>query len=290
MVIRAYRWYGGKIRVVSELRDFLPEHQAYYEPFMGSAALLLNHSRSPIEVLNDRDSDLVCLMKTLADRKNGKELVERLCSLSYGKEVYQEAEQCRKKAYKGMSEVERAEKVYILITQSFNATRKGFGRSTYPDTWAYRRDMAFHLPMVYERMNGVQVQEGDGIELIRQIAGNSEAFVFADPPYRASLRGKGAGNVYSCELPEEGQKRLLETLKDCKCKVLLCGYKEKEKPDLYDTYLLSDKNWKCYKLKDLVKSCQVKKKKAMGEEYIWVNYELPSFAKYVIRLKEERCF
>ena len=287
MTIRAYRWYGGKLRVVRELKSCIPEHEAYYEPFMGSAALLLNHPRSSVEVLNDKDEDLVCLMKTLADREKGKELVERLCHLCYGREIYQEAEQCRKNGYKGMKEVERAEKVYILITQSFNATRKGFGRSTYPDTWFYRKDILFHLPNVYDRMKGVQVLHGDGIDLIAQIAENPKAFVMADPPYRASLRGKGADNVYACELPDNEQERLLETVKNCQCKVLLCGYKEQGKEDFYDSHLLKH-GWKCYKLKDLVKACQVKEKKDVGQEYIWVNYQLPDLAKYSISMKEER--
>ena len=286
MMIRAYRWYGGKLRVVHELNSCIPKHQEYYEPFMGSAALLLNHPRSLVEVLNDKDEDLVCLMKTLADRKKGKKLIKRFCHLCYGKEVYQEAERHRKNGYKGLSEVERAEKVYILITQSFNATRKGFGRSTYPDTYSYQKDILFHLPHVYERMKGVKVLHGDGIDLIAKIAENPNAFVMADPPYRASLRGKGADKVYACELPDNEQRRLLETIRSCQCKVLLCGYKEQGKGDLYDRSLLPY-GWKCYKLKDLVKTCQVKKQKDVGQEYIWVNYNLPDLARYTISMKEE---
>lgn len=67
-----------------------------------------------------------------------------------------------------------------MITQSFNATRKGFGRSTYPDTYSYQKDILFHLPHVYERMKGVKVLHGDGIDLIAKIAENPNAFVMAD--------------------------------------------------------------------------------------------------------------
>ena len=138
-----------------------------------------------------------------------------------------------------MSEVERSEKVYILITQSFNATRKGFGRITYPDTWLYRKDILFHLLNVYDHMKEVLVFHGDGIDLIAQIAENPKAFVMADPPYRASLRGKGADKMYACELPDNEQIRLLKTLRTCQCIVLLCGYKEQGNPDLYEHYLLT---------------------------------------------------
>lgn len=65
---------------------------------------------------------------------------------------------------------------------------------------------------------------------------------------------------------------------------MLCGYKAKEGKDLYDIYLLPY-GWKCYKLAEVVKACQGKNK-SMAEEFIWVNYELPESAKYVISMKE----
>jgi len=44
--------------------------------------------------------------------------------------------------------------------------------------------------------------------------------------------------------------------------------------------------WKHYKLADLVKSCQSSLSvRDVGEEWIWVNYELPDIAKYFINLK-----
>ena len=54
--------------------------------------------------------------------------------------------------------------------------------------------------------------------------------------------------------------------------------------DLYDIYLLPY-GWKCYKLAEVVKACQGKNKN-MAEEFIWINYELPDSAKYVISMKE----
>lgn len=92
--------------------------------------------------------------------------------------------------------------------------------------------------------------------------------------------------MYACELPDNEQRRLLETVRSCQYKVLLCGYKEQGKEDLYDRFLLPY-GWKCYKLKDLVKTCQVKKQKDVGQEYIWVNYKLPDLARYTISMKEE---
>lgn len=282
-LIRFFAWYGGKYRFANEIDFLIPEHRSYYEPFMGSAAVLLNHRRSELEVINDLDPDLVCLMKVMADREKGKILTERLCHLWYGKGFYEEAIQCKKTHYKGLNDIDRAVMVYIQITQSFNNTRKSF-REGIP-TWQYRQAIQTHIPQVYERMRDVKVLNMNGIDVLERIAGNESAFAFTDPPYRKELRGEGAGNVYACELPHHEQVRLLKTIRQAKCKIMLCGYRKETGADLYDAYLLPY-GWKCYKLKDIVKACQTTKHKDIAQEFIWVNYELPEMAKYVISMKE----
>lgn len=288
MEIKAYRWYGGKNRCAYKINFLIPEHAAYYEPFMGSAAVLLNHPSSQLEVLNDLDADLVHFMKTLADREKGKVLVDKLCKLYYGKIYFEEARACKKRKYRGMDEIDKAASIFTLITQSFNSTRKSFANQAYEDTRAYREDIQFHIPKVYERLENVHVKNMNGIDLLARIADNENAFAFADPPYRKELRGVGADKAYACELPHCEQIRLLKTIRDAKCKIMLCGYRSEKGVDLYDRYLLPY-GWKCYKLDELVKSSQASKEhRDMGQEFIWVNYELPPVAKYVISMQEYR--
>ena len=286
MIIKSYRWYGGKIRLVHILNFLIPEHTAYYEPFMGSAALLLNHPRSKLEVINDLDSDLVFFMKTLADSEKGEELVQRLCKLWYGKSFFGEALDCKKHNFRGLDEIEKAAMIYTLITQSFNCTRKSFANKCFANTYEYRADISFHIPKVHERLRGVHILNMNGIDVLGKIADNPNAFAFVDPPYRKELRGVGADKAYACELPHCEQIRLLKTIRFAKCKIMLCGYKSENGKDLHDTYLLPH-GWKCYKLADISKACQVTNKhKDLGHEYIWVNYELPYEARYVISMKE----
>lgn len=286
MTIKAYRWYGGKVRMAHIINFLIPEHTAYYEPFMGSAAVLLNHPRSNLEVLNDLDKDLVCFMKTLADREKGKILTAKLEKLWYGREFFNEALEHSMHHYRGLDDIEKSVMVFTLITQSFNGTRKGFSAKAYRDTSAYRADIQFNIPKVHERLRGVHVMDMDGINLMARVADNPYAFVFADPPYRKELRGAGADKAYACELPHKEQVRMLKTIRNAKCKIMLCGYRAENGSDLYDTYLLPC-GFKCYKLADISKSCQVTKgHKDIGHEYIWVNYELPYNARYVISLKE----
>lgn len=283
--MKAYRWYGGKLRMVNILNFLIPEHKIYAELFMGAASLYLNHPRSKVEILNDLDADVSGFWKTLADRELGKKLVEQLCNLKYEKAVFDEALKHRNNHFRGLDDVQKAVAIYVLISQSFNATRRNFSKTGYRDTETYQTDIKGNLPEVYERLEGVEVLNENGIDLVERFSDNAEAFLFLDPPYRHDLRGKGATSAYACELPHCEQVRLLKTIRHAKCKILLCGYKS-EKNDLYDTYLLPH-GWKCYRLCEVVKACQVSRTvKDMAQEYVWVNYELPKLAKFVINTKE----
>lgn len=287
MSIKAFRWYGGKLRVVNTLNFLIPEHDSYYEPFMGASSVLLNHPRSSKEVINDLDSDLVCFMRTLADREKGKELTKQLESLEFSEDTFKKAKLCEKDGFLGLSDIERAVMVFIIISQSRNATRKSFGKGAYYDTYAYQSDIRRNIFQVYERLKNVEILEENGIGLLQTIVGDENAFAFVDPPYCHELRGKGATNIYKSELPQEEQIRLLETIRHAKCKILLCGYKSETGVDFYDSYLLPY-GWHCYKLAELTKSCQNKAHRDKGKEFIWVNYKLPERARYMISLQEYR--
>lgn len=283
-IIRFFPWYGGKLRMVNKINFLIPSNiTEWYEPFMGSAAVTLNKARSEYEVINDLDRGLVCLMKTIADKEKGKELIHKLYEISYGRETFERAQNHRKQKYSGLSDEEIAVSEYILITQSFNAARSSY-RENVPD-WKYQRDIQFYAPKVYERLQGVEVRNENGIDLLKSIADRESAFALVDPPYRKDLRGKGADKVYRHEMILDEHTMLLETIKNAKCKIILCGYKSEQGEDLYDKYLLPY-GWHCYKLVDIVKACQTTVKKDIAQEMIWVNYELPDYAKYAISLKE----
>lgn len=270
--------------MVHKLRWLIPEHTRYVEPFMGSMALLLNHARSTEEVACDMDAELVNLMQILADKEKGKELIGRLSKLEYGVEVFKKALACKKEGFVGLDDMEKAVAKYVLISQSVNATQKSFSRKDSFDTVKYRRRIMLHLSEVCKRLDGVKILHTDGIKLLAEVVDDTETFAFLDPPYCHSLRGKGADKAYACELSQEDHIRLLETIRDARCKIMLCGYRGEE--CFYDEYLLPY-GWHSYKLCEITKSCQVtEKKRDMAQEFIWVNYQLPDCAKYIISLRE----
>ena len=52
-------YIGGKNRLASKIISLLPEHTTYVEPFAGGAQVLFHKEPSHVEVLNDRDREIV---------------------------------------------------------------------------------------------------------------------------------------------------------------------------------------------------------------------------------------
>ena len=74
----ALRYHGAKWRAASWIVACLPEdHDSYIEPFGGSAAVLLNKPRSPIEVYNDLDGEVVNFFRILRERPEDIPLLVR---------------------------------------------------------------------------------------------------------------------------------------------------------------------------------------------------------------------
>lgn len=63
-----FSYFGAKQHLALWCEAMLPAHRVYLEPFAGSAAVLLAKRRSPIEILNDIDGELVRFFRLLRDR------------------------------------------------------------------------------------------------------------------------------------------------------------------------------------------------------------------------------
>lgn len=284
MPTRLLRWMGGKIRVAHILVSLFPEDcEHYYEPFVGSGAVILNKLRQSLEVINDKDKKMATLHKILADREKGKILIDELYRQTVNKKEFKKAQNALRYNLRNMDDIELAKNEFIRRYFSFNGLGEAYYEISHRE---YINDISYHLPQIYERYRDVRVRCGCGIELMEEVAVNEKAFIFADPPYVKELRGRK--NIYACEMSVEAHKRMLSIIKDAKCKVMLCGYAKEDGNDLYDRFLLPGGKWKRYKLAELSKSCQRNKdKRDVGIEYIWVNYELPYFARYVIDMSTE---
>lgn len=269
------RW-GSKKAMVDEIKCLIPEHDTYMELYGGSAAVLLNHSKSRREILNDKDPEMFVLYEVCKNREQSKEFLEKIEKIKYDKTVFEKARKAKAGGYMGMSKVEKAINVFILLTQSYNACMKEYSNKNTTD---YPMNYYFRFQDVIKRLKDVEIYNSDAMRFIRQEKNNKQVFMLLDPPYLHALRA--AKNVYDVEMYEKEQIEMLEEIKDSECKIMLCGYRAQEGDNLYDKILRTSQKgkWHCHLLKTVAKP-GIKDRQA--EEYIWVNYELPEGWKHNI--------
>ena len=223
--INFLRWTGGKYRVLGILYPLFPGYEEYYEPFLGSGAVLINKPRVHKEVANDLDRELYILHKVMADRASEEELIKRLRALGENEAAFEEALETLEEYKECVSftredEIRIAMSKYVSVSLSFNGTGRNFSSSGKLRVAGY--EGTFKFDTICDRYQGVEFRNMDGVELMEEAKDHSNAFVFADPPYVQRLRGNK--NIYKCEMGDEVQIRMLETIKNAACKIMLCGY------------------------------------------------------------------
>lgn len=280
--IKAYPWFGGKYTYLKYFLRMLGEHETYYEPFMGSAAVLLNKVCAGQEYLSDGDAGLINLMKCIADAESLERMIEIIVCTEYDKERFMESlMRIKEKETKEPDgkDAEWAADVYRSIVCSFNSLRKKYRsvKNIFPNCalWA-----------VNERLQGVHIEKRDAIERLREVQDREDTVVLLDPPYLEELMG--CKKVYGCGMEVEKHREMLEAVRDMKARVIICGYRAPE-GNLYDECLSKGRNqgterrWRCYHVADAKAPSGKKGDRRTLSEYVWMNY---SPEKYDPSIKE----
>lgn len=275
-------YYGGKSgNMLYRMLMLMPYDgiETWVEPFMGSAGITLNHHRCKNEIINDKDSNMVNLLQVIQRESDLKEFLKELKPIIASKDVYRKAET----EVNSENRITKAVSEYILLKLSFNATRSGYSNKLEGCSLFEKEE--WNIWRVHKRLQGIKILCSDALSVINNYKRDSKTFIVADPPYQSILRNPSATNVYRHELTRNEQELFLDSIVDSEARVMINGYKS-SKNDLYDRKLLPY-GWRCYKLGEFAKSSSNQgNTKPIGEEFIWVNYELPEFANYVIDIEE----
>jgi len=178
---RFFPYLGGKHFLVKKLLPLIPTHEVYVEVFGGAAALLFAKDRSPVEVYNDVDKELVNLFTVVRDRKDG--FLRRLEWLPYSRELYYRF-MAQIDAGKISDPVERAAAFYYCMRSSFSGRWHAgwaFGRARQRKATAWA-NCSQTINAVAERLRSVYV---DCLDFRRCIKNwdSDKTFFFLDPPY-----------------------------------------------------------------------------------------------------------
>ena len=229
----ALRYHGGKFRLAPWIISHFPEHRCYVEPFGGAASVLLRKERSPAEVYNDLDGDVVNFFRVLRDPVLSKKLAEQVELTPYSRDEFYAA-------YETSSDsVEQARKLVVRAQMAFGsagATKgtTGFMLDTKRGCGATQRLWKEHGKTVLtaaNRLQGVLIENKKALSLIED-HDSVDTLFYVDPPYLPSTRSIGSNRYYRHEMNESDHIELLEGLKKVKGIVLISGYESELYNDL----------------------------------------------------------
>lgn len=210
-------YYGGKQNLASTILKLIPAHELYCEPFIGGAAIFFAKEKSPVEVINDTNKEMMNFYRVV--QQDYVSLEKEIEISLHSRDLHRKA----KVIYANpdmFSELKRAWAVWILANQSFaSGLDKDWGYDVKKNTTSKKiknKRESFSLDYAV-RLQDVQLECTDALRIIKS-RDSATAFFYCDPPYHNSNCGHYDG--YSVDDFEN----LLKLLSEIEGKFLLSSY------------------------------------------------------------------
>ncbi len=231
-------WQGSKRQLAPRIVEALGPHDAYYEPFCGSMAVLFAKPPVRHEVVNDLNRDLVNVAVVMQSRPLVGELLARLHFTLAAEELYRESRAAVLEPYRGrLGNVERA--YHALVTwwlgrNGCAGTRKS--RTNFAARFSKKgglgatrwRTLVSCVPTLAHRLARVDVLSRDALEVIEKIHDEAGTVLYCDPPYLVKSQ------EYEHDLTAADHARLAEALaRFRKARVVVSYYPHPKLEDLY---------------------------------------------------------
>ena len=175
------KWAGGKTRLISQYKDYFPQHyQTYYEPFLGGGAVFF-HLQPSHAVLTDINADLVITYRCVRD--NLEELITLLQAHQqrHNSEYYYDV-----RNYHNGTDLTKAARFIYLNKTCFNGLYRvnSQGKFKVP-VGKYKNPGICQeeiLKLASESLKKVEIKQANFDEVLNYATGSNE-FVYFDPPY-----------------------------------------------------------------------------------------------------------
>lgn len=196
--------------------------------------MLLKKPRSPLEVYNELDDEVVNFFRVLRDPVLAAELERRARLTPFSRGEFELAKPCADD-----DKVERARKMAVRSYMGFSGSEaqyrspkeNGFRTPSYSvgtcisKSWQAWAD---NVPKLAERLMGVAIERRPALEVISEYDTHDTLF-YVDPPYVHSTRNKfaaadGARAMYNYEMSDEEHEALAVALHAVQGPVVLSGY------------------------------------------------------------------
>ncbi len=267
MINSPFKWVGGKSRLRKQVIALLPAHTCYVEPFAGAAWVLFGKPPSDVEILNDKDEDLITFFRVV------KEKPEELIA-SFEWELVARAEFDRLAAQDSaqLSDVLRAHRFYYLIMAGWGGelhyprfqtsiTDGGHGNRLVGALKTLRERL---LP-IHERLRTVLIENLDWRECIDRYD-RPQTVMYIDPPYPGN-KVNYVHNMRDWDAHEE----LANRLNQAKCQWIVSSYDMPGIHSLYAQYYIT--SVQSFSGMNVEKN---KSERVMNREVLITNYAPPA--------------
>ena len=215
--------HGGKSYQARHIASLLPPHDAYNEPFCGSAAVLFAKEPSAVEFISDADRGVVAVFAMLRDRFC--DFHSELEALDYSQGVF---ERWRDTPADSLDDLNLAIRTYVVCNMSRGGLGEDFawsdrlrgGRPGDLNAWLTKLGM---LSEMSDRLEGVFVAHGNAFRSITtrttSVQGESDRRCYAVATGRPQRLGKVAVAFFSIVRGgcASATKKLCQTAAEAAC-------------------------------------------------------------------------
>lgn len=267
---------GGKYNLIREIVPIIEwcattyNLKEYMEICGGGARMLLNISTTKFErrLYNDINLGLCNLFASLRNPNMTLKLMDRLLNLEYNDRNFSVA----KNNYDNpeLDIITSAAYTYLIAHQSRAGNMRSFDKNhLFPENYY---NSIYGLQSYSVVLKGVEVTCGNALDILSETKNNRDSFCYLDVPYVVESK---RSNQHSYKEEKEqpfDHLLLVELLLETNMKVALSGY---DNHPYYDS--LNEQNgWNKIFLKELFVSSSGKNG-ITAEEYLWINFEIPSY-------------
>lgn len=198
-------WFGSKRTLAPIIVQELGPHRAYWEPFCGSMAVLLEKPEASMETVNDLHGDLINLARVIRDPSAGPALYRRLRRTWMHEDIFNEAAASyRQRGNCPAGDTINSDRAYGFFICSWLGRNGVQGTQSYNQGYCVRytkngghggtrlSNATASLPAWRRRMRRLTILNKDAFDLIAKIEDAPGVVIYADPPYLV----KGARYVH----------------------------------------------------------------------------------------------
>lgn len=255
-------YYGGKQNLLKRIIPIIPDHNLYCEPFIGGGAVFWAKEKSPVEVINDTNRELINFYEVC--QNEFVDLEKKIRISLHSRSLHHDAKVINENPHM-FDRLDRAWAVWVLSAQSFSSMLDGsWGYDVKKNTTSKKitgkRDSFTEDLSI--RLQNVQIECTDALRIINS-RDRDDSFFYLDPPYFNSDCGHYDG--YS----KDDFEALLRIVSGIKGKFLMSSYPS----DLLSDYTKQN-GWHTVKIEQTVSVANRNGKPKKKIEVLTANYPI----------------